>query len=448
MDETTMKSRSIRTTAVRVSVVALVASAALAQVTTVLVSKAPDGTPANAVSVFPQITPDGRYVVFTSVANNLGPPDISFGTDAYVWDRQLNTMDLVSLDYLGMQTNQSVGASAITPDGRFVMMSTAGKLAPEDNNYPFKDAYLRDRLLRTTVLVSKKLDGSGVKADDCGGADLSDDGRFVIFLTRSTEFGGRDTDDDMDVYWRDVQTGLVKRVSVSSNGVQGHGNTYYPQLSGDGRFVFYESIASNLVRGDANQTWDVFGHDVLTGRTMLVDRDSSGAQANGPCDEISVTPDGRYVAFMSKATNLDPVHDLNGTWDIYWRDNLTGQVMLCSRTPSGFAGNGCCGVGGSGYPSISANGRYVAFHSYSSDLIPFDATGPYIPDVYRFDTVTGQVMLVSQSSAGIQANGYGFEPEISGDGGAVVYESDATNLATVNPGVDYNLFLTELPVGP
>ena len=423
-------------------------SVASAQVTTVLVSKAMDGTPANSVSAYPWITPDGRYVAYTSHATNLVSGDVNNSTDAFVWDRQSNRLELVSVTSTGMQATQGAGAAAITPDGRHVLLSTSAKLSPEDtNNRP--DAYVRDRLLGTTTLASKKPDGTSAKNSDCYADALSDDGRFVVFMSTGSEFGGRDTQHDMDAYWRDTQTGLVKRVTVSSHGVQGNDDSADSLLSGDGRFVTFTGTATNLVRGDTNGVADIFGHDVLAGRTTRLSARPGGGQANGPCVEASMTPDGRYVAFTTKATNLDPVHDLNGTWDVYWRDNLTGQVMLCSRTPAGFAGSGGSISGGaSSASSISADGRYVAFESYASDLIAVDANGPFIPDIYRFDVITGQVVLVSQNSAGVQADDYAVEARLSGDGRFVVYRSGATNLAATNPSVSYSVFLTELPIGP
>ncbi|MBI5435005.1 MAG: PD40 domain-containing protein [Planctomycetes bacterium] len=423
-------------------------SASSAQVTTVLVSKAMDGTPANSPSVAPRITPDGRYVAYSSPATNLVSGDVNNSTDAFVWDRQSNRLELVSVTSTGMQATQGVGAAAITADGRYVLLSTSAKLSLEDTNTR-SDAYVRDRLLGTTTLASKKPDGTVVKNSDCYPSALSDDGRFVVFMSTGSEFGGRDTQHDMDAYWRDTQTGLVKRVTVSSHGVQGNDDSADAVLSGDGRFVTFTGTATNLVRGDTNGVADIFGHDVLAGRTTRLSALPGGGQANGPSVEVSMTPGGRYVAFTTKATSFDPVHDLNGAWDVYWRDNLTGQVMLCSRTPAGFAGSGGSFSGGaSSTSSISANGRYVAFESYASDLIAVDANGPFIPDIYRFDVITGQVVLVSQNSAGVQADDSSVDAVISGDGRFIAYRSYATNLAPTNPAVSYNVFLTELPIGP
>lgn len=420
---------------------------ASAQVTTVLVNKAPDGTPGNGGGLHAQITTDGRYVLYSSGANNLVAGDANNAADVFLWDRQAMTVDLVSLTSSGQQASSGSTAFAATPDGRYVLFGSYAPLSSEDTNDIF-DAYVRDRVLGTTWLASKRPDGNVLTVDNCYPKDISDDGRFVLFMSPSPEFGGRDTQHDMDAYWRDTQTGLVKRVTASSHGIQGNDDSADARLSGDGRLVVFTGVGSNLVRGDTNGVADIFGHDVITGRTTRLSTLPGGGQANGPCVESSMTPDARFVAFATKASNFDPVHDLNGAWDVYWRDNLTGQVLLCSRTPAGFAGNGCCGVGGSARPSISADGRYVAFQSYSSDLVAFDANGPFIPDIYRFDVITGQVVLVSQSSAGVQADDSSVDAVISGDGRFVVYRSYANNLATINPAVDYNLFLTELPIGP
>lgn len=424
-----------------------VASTAAAQVVTTLVSKAPDGSSPNCSSSAGIVSPNGRFVTFVSCATDLGPPDTNGSTtDGYVWDRLLGQMDLVTLTSNGTQINQGAGCAFISPDGRFVLLGSGGKLAPEDTNNS-SDVYVRDRVLGTTTLVSQTPKGVVATDSSIFGAGLSDDGRFVLMFTSSEQFGGRDTDNDTDVYWRDRLTGVVKRVSVSSHSIAGNHDSQSwgfsgSMLSSDGRRAFFRSYATNLVRGDTNQVPDMFGHDVLLGRTTRLSVNSAGFQTiGGSNDEPAVSPDGRYFVWTSSATNLDPVHDKNAFWDIYWRDNFTGQVMLCSRTPSGQAGND-----GSGNPAVSANGRYVAFHSYASDLVTSDLNDTF--DIFRFDTVTGEVLLVSQSSSGVQGNDASLEPSISGDGSLVTYVSYATNLVPNDDNDTYDVFLTELPIGP
>ncbi|MCC6407788.1 MAG: PD40 domain-containing protein, partial [Planctomycetes bacterium] len=438
---------SLRSGACAVLVAGALAANAAAQVVTTLVSKAPDGSSPNCSSSAGIVSPNGRFVTFNSCATNLGPPDLNGHTmDGYVWDRLLGQMDLVTLSSNGTQINQGAGCAFISSDGRFLLIGSNGQLSPEDTNNS-SDVYVRDRVLETTVLVSQTPKGVVTTDYAVYAGGLSDDGRFVLLSTSSEQFGGRDTENDHDAYWRDRVTGVVKRVSVSSHGMAGNGESYPwstagSMLSSDGRKVFFRSSATNLVRGDTNGMPDMFGHDVLLGRTTRLSVNSAGFQTIGGSNDMpAVSPDGRFLAWSSSATNLDPVHDQNGFWDIYWRDNLTGQVLLCSRTPSGMAGNDQ-----SGTPAVSANGRYVAFQSRATDLVASDANGTL--DIFRFDTVTGEVLLVSQSSNGAQGNHPSIEPSISGDGSLVTYVSYATNLVPNDDNDTYDVFLTELPIGP
>ncbi|MDT7943806.1 MAG: hypothetical protein RQ985_04565, partial [Dehalococcoidia bacterium] len=154
-----------------------------------------------------------------------------------------------------------------------------------------------------------------------------------------------------------------------SDGTEGNGYSWFPSISADGRYVAFESIASNLVPGDTNGVSDVFVHDRLTGQTTRVSVASDGTQGHSASDHPSISADGRYVAFESFASNLVP-GDTNGKRDVFVHDRLTGQTARVSVASDGTQGNG-----DSIYPSISADGRYVAFVSGASNLVPGDANG-------------------------------------------------------------------------
>jgi|GEM_PF-1585857 len=213
---------------------------------------------------------------------------------------------------------------------------------------------------------------------------------------------------------------VVQRVSVASGGTQGNGDSGCPSISADGRYVAFQSYASNLVPGDTNGTWDVFVHDRLTGQTTRVSVASDGTQGNGDSECPSISADGRYVAFASLASNLVP-GDTNGTWDVFVHDRLTGQTTRVSVASGGAQGNS-----GSWCPSISADGRYVAFQSYASNLVPGDTNG--VLDVFVHDRLTGQTTRVSVASDGTQGDSYSFGSSISADGRYVAFSSLASNL--------------------
>ena len=170
--------------------------------------------------------------------------------------------------------------------------------------------------------------------------------------------------------------GDTTRVSVASDGAQGNGYSYHPSISADGRYVAFESYATNLVSGDTNGYIDVFVHDRQGGGTTRVSVTSDGAQGGTGSWNPSISADGRYVAFMSAASNL--VSGDTCCSDIFVHDRQSGQTTRVSVASDGAQGNNH-----SWYPSISADGRYVAFHSYASNLVSGDTNSA--PDVFVHD---------------------------------------------------------------
>jgi Tol biopolymer transport system component len=212
---------------------------------------------------------------------------------------------------------------------------------------------------------------------------------------------------------RAQSTEATVRVSVASDGTQGNGRTgtYYfgLSISGDGRYVAFESDASNLVPGDTNNETDVFVHDRETGETTLVSGASDGTQGDDSSQAADISADGRYVAFDSGADNLVP--GCRGS--VFVHDRETGETSCVSVASDGTPGYG-------GTPSISADGRYVAFESYDGDLVPGDTTGS---DVFVHDRETGETTLVSVASDGTRSNSFCWLPSISGDGRYVAFDS-------------------------
>ena len=167
--------------------------------------------------------------------------------------------------------------------------------------------------------------------------------------------------------------GNTTRVSVASDGTQSNNSSYNPSISANGRYVAFESEATNLVRGDTNNFRDIFVHDRQTGQTTRVSVASDGTQANGHSYDPSISADGRYVAFASLANNLVS-GDTNDQQDIFVHDRQTGQTTRVS-----VASDGTQASGHSFNPSISADGRYVAFVSSASNLVGGDTEPPILP---------------------------------------------------------------------
>lgn len=342
---------------------------AMAQ-TTELVSVDSVGGQGNSISFLPSISADSRFVVFASFANNLVAGDTNGRMDIFVHDRQTGVTERVNVDSAGNQAlDFDSDRPSISADGRFVAFdSHAGNLVANDTNPNGQnDIFVHDRLTGITELVS--VDSAGNQGFNFSFfASISADGRFVAFDSASQLAVG-DTNGAVDVFVHDRLTGETELVSVDSAGTQGNGNR--PKISADGRFVAFESFASNLVAGDTNGDWDVFVHDRLTGVTERVSVDSAGNQGNNFSFRPSISADGRFVAFDSRANNL-ATGDTNGRDDVFVRDRQNGVTELVSANLSGTLGNNF-----SVRPSISADGRFVAFDSLSSNLVAGDTNGQF-----------------------------------------------------------------------
>jgi Tol biopolymer transport system component len=229
----------------------------------------------------------------------------------------------------------------------------------------------------------------------------------------------------------------IQRASVTSAGEQGDGWSSDAALSGDGRYVAFQSYATNLVAGDTNGLGDIFVHDLVTGATERVNLNSNEGQTTGGGGswEPTVSQDGRFVAFWSDATNLDPA-DTDPIYDIFVRDRTGGTTELISVASDETKGNGY-----SYSPSISGEGRYVAFHSSATNLVAGDNNGRQ--DVFVRDRTGGTTELVSVSSDEVKGTGDSFNPSISADGRYVAFTSSATNLHPLDANTDIDIFVRD-----
>ena len=371
----------------------------------------------------PSVSVDGRYVVFPSLAANLVPGDTNSATDIFVHDRWTGTTERVSVTSIGEQVYGGSGIGArISADGRFVAFSSgASDLVPGDTNGAF-DVFVRDRQTGVTERVSVGSAGEeGNNSSSSWNCSVSADGRFVAFESHASNFVPGDTNNALDVFVRDRLAGVTERVSVSSAGLQGDAVSNHPILSADGRFTAFFTV-SNLVPEDANGMGDVFVRDRQTGTTERVSVSSTGEEANGDSAPGAISSDGRFVAFWSYATNLVS-GDTNGADDIFVHDRQTGATERVSVNSSGEQGN----VGSANpWCAISADGRFVAFGSDATNLVPGDTNARQ--DVYIHDRQTGITERMSVSTTGEQANALSIYPDISADGRVVAFNSAATNL--------------------
>lgn len=339
---------------------------------TTRVSVASDGTQGNGYCLISAISADGRFVAFSSSSSNLVPGDTNGVMDAFVRDRVTHTTTRVSVASDGTQGN-GYGIDRwldISADGRFVtFFSYSDNLVPDDVNGSIPDVFVHDRLTGKTTLESVASDGTQGNLNAVY-PSISADGNVVAFVSDATNLVPGDKNHGPDIFVRDRNAKKTTRVSVASDGTEGNGSyrnvLQYAGLSADGRFVSFSSYADNLVPGDTNNKPDVFVHDRVTHTTTRVSVTSDGEQGNGYSFASAISADGRFVAFESD--NLIPGEG----GGVFVHDRVTRETTLVSVASDGTPGNGSSFI-----LSLSADGRLVAFNSEATNLVPGDTNGAY-----------------------------------------------------------------------
>jgi Tol biopolymer transport system component len=322
----------------------------------------------------------------------------------------------------------------ISGDGRLIaFVSEASNLVSGDTN-GLPDVFVRDLETGKTELVS--LTATGAPADGASFSPaISRDGNVIAFASNAGNLVPGDTNGTVDIFVRDRRAGTTERVSVSAAGLAGNGPSLSPAISDDGQVVAFQSVADNLVPGDANGEPDIFVRERPTGRTELVSAGAGGAAADGWSELPAISGDGSVIAFASSAGNLAP-GDRNGAWDVFVRDRRSGKTEIASVTATGEAG-----AGSSLSASISGDGRFVAFLSEAGNLVAGGTAGSV--DVFVRDRQTGTTERVSESVTGEAGNGWSGSPAISGDGRFVAFVSEATNLVAGDTNSRRDVFVVE-----
>jgi Tol biopolymer transport system component len=294
----------------------------------------------------------------------------------------------------------------------------------------------------STSRVSVDSAGAQANGRSDGRLAISRDGRFVAFGSSAANLVPGDTNGRSDVFVRDRQSGTTTRVSVDGAGAQANEQSWRPAISADGRLVAFASLASNLVAGDTNGAADIFLHDRLTGATARVSVASDGAQGSGESNEPSLSADGRSVAFTSHSSNLVP-GDTNRWEDVFVHDRATRATRRVSVGSAGIQGNSF-----SLEPSISGNGRFIAFRSGASNLVPGDTNRGH--DVFIHDLQSQSTTRVSISNEGAQAScgrvyesPCSWEPSLSADGRLVAFTAGAPNLVARDTNEDDDVFVRD-----
>ena len=381
------------------------------------------------------LSADGRYVAFGSLARNLVPGDTNLVEDIFVRDRLAGTTRRVSVSGSGAQGNGASILPSISGNGRYVaFMSDATNLVPGDTNHA-TDVFVRDLVGGSTRRVS--VGAGGQQANGASSwPSISRDGLHIGFLSAASNLVPGDTNGTFDAFVRDLLASTTQRISVATDGTQGDGNSLYPAVSGNGRFVAFQSDATNLVPGDTNASLDIFVRDRLNGTTRRVSVGPGGVQADAPSTNRPViSADGRFVAFDSSADNLVTA-DTNQFQDIFVRDL---QANVTSRVSVGVGGTESNSISTS--PTLSADGRYVGFQSDSTNLVATDTNG--MSDVFVRDRLAGTNSRVSVGPGGVQADGPSFTAALSADGHHVGFTSGATNLVAKDTNQTQDVFVRD-----
>lgn len=336
--------------------------------TTVRVSISTSGTQGNNISDAPALSADGRYVSYSSRATNLVSGDTNGVSDIFVRDRQTNTTTRVSISSTGVQATGASWLPAISEDGNYIAFySTAANLVAGDTN-GVADVFVHDRTTGATTRVSIASDGTqGNGSASFAPPALTQDGRYVAFASAATNLVAGDTNASDDVFLHDRTTGTTTRVSITSAGEEPNAGSGSPTVSSDGAHVAFWSAASNLSAFDLNDALDVFVHEIASGKTVRVSKPDSGIETDGASSQPAITPDGRYVFFQSDATNLVP-SDQNLKTDVFVYDSETGATQRVSVSTAGTEGSGR-----SSDPAVSDDGRFVVFTSGASNLVTGDS---------------------------------------------------------------------------
>lgn len=404
---------------------------------TLLESISSSGNQSNSFSYESMVSGNGRYLAFSSDANNLVNGDNNGIIDVYIRDLERNNTECISRSSSGSLIGGY--SPSISGDGRYVTFTSS------QSGLTCSQIFLRDRILNITKIISLNNAG-GVADGDCGESAISGDGRFVAFASWASNLISGDSNGLADIFIRDLILNTTKLVSISASGQQGNVESYNPSISFNGQFIAFVSSANNLVNNDNNGVEDIFVKDMISGAIKIVSLNNNGEQANSYSSSPSISNDGTRVAFSSMADNLVD-GDNNSRRDVFVRDlvyNITKRVSESSLGEEVRMD--------SSNPMISGDGRYVAFESgrrppqvsaaspghgwlYSTPKNQISQASALVPgdiidskDIFVKDLFTGDITKISWSVNGSEANGDSYEPSINYNGSVVSFTSWASDM--------------------
>ncbi len=420
-----MISRSLLTVAGIVAAIALGAPVPVAAQITTRVSLASTGIETHGHNYWGYVSANGRWLVFSSDAKNVVPGDTNGKTDVFWRDTVTGEVRRVSVNDAGVQGDGRSFASGVSKDGRLVLFwSHAANLVPGDTNVQ-ADVFLHDVVARTTTRLTFGIDGTQPNGW-CQYPSMSEDGRYVAFQSGASNLVPGDVDEFIDIFLLDRRTGGLTRVTQAPND-----DSRYPVLSPNGRWLGFESSAWNLVPSDTNGEDDAFVWDRVRGTVVRASVGDDESQGNGSSSAAIVSNDGRWATFSSTAPNLVR-GDTNGTSDSFVRDLRRGTTRRVSVDSNGVQGDS-----GSNRGVLDASGRWVVFASHASNLVPGDVNGTF--DVFVHDLRRGTTVRASAAHDGGQPNANVFALGFAGSR-TVFASSAASNLVAGDANLSEDLF--------
>jgi hypothetical protein len=411
------------------------------------VSLASDGSAPTDASGTSSVSADGNLVVFTSTAALT--PGVNETGDDFVYLRNVsaNTTTLISKAPDGSQPNAKAAEPEISSNGQFIVYSSpASNLPGAANNNGEPNIFLYNISTDTTTLISQGL--AGAPADSSSSTPtISSDGTKIAFLSNADNLVANDTNQASDIFVYNTTTSTMSRVSTDSGNNQVLGASYSPALAAGGGYVAFVSDSANLISNDTNNIADVFLKNLSTGSVQRLSVSTAGLQADGKSGRIAIDSDGQWVAFESSANNLvsGDTYNLNPSanpdlTEIFLRDvadNITTRISV--------GANNLQANGVSTKPAISANGRFVTYTSAATNLIASDANGK--TDIFLYDRTvpTAAPRRISSGPNDTEANDDSDDSSISGDANAefITFRSNATNLVASDQNGVGDIFLKD-----
>ncbi len=409
----------------------LVQSARAVAITEVI-SKATDDSESNQGSGYSCISSDGRYVVFQSPSTNLLPGISGIYFQIFVRDREAGTIELISKAPDGSEADSSCYNPVISGDGRYIAFHSRASNLVTGTTGNFHQIYLYDRVTGVTELISKGPTG-GEATQESSDAAVSADGAFVAFHSYDAGLVP-DAETHVQVYVRDRAGNKTELVSQGPTGIKADGDSMYPRISADGRYVAYMAAASNLVTGVSAAYNQIYVRDRVAKTTTVASQSSGGEVGNDDSHFAALSPDGRYVGYESVASNL--VTGTPSGRQIYLRDQVSGKTELISKAADGSAANDSCYR-----PVINSGGRFVAYESIATNVMA-GLTGTFYQILVR-DRAAGSTKLITKTSGGDEGDADSYQPAMDSSGKFVSYESRATNLVSGVSGTYTQILLVD-----